>query len=214
MEDDHEIGFRTNRVKIRPDLIANFERTYANLAAPGAHWTGAERLAMVAITRQAHNQELSGPGLPPPAVEAVRVLAAHPADARRSWVETLTAHGLDHSRYVELLGVVARAVGTDTFFEALGLPLRPLPEPVTGEPTGQIATEARAGKGWVPMVGGTSITQALSLVPSENAELEQFHGSMYLAFDQMSDPTFTRGLTRPQMELVAARTSAVNECFY
>jgi hypothetical protein len=30
----------------------------------------------------------------------------------------------------------------------------------------------------------------------------------------MQDLEFVRGLSRPQMELVAARTSALNECFY
>ena len=64
------------------------------------------------------------------------------------------------------------------------------------------------------MVGGASITQALSLVPAENAELERLHGPLYLTFDEMSDPAIHKGLSRPQMELVAARTSAHNECFY
>lgn len=64
------------------------------------------------------------------------------------------------------------------------------------------------------MVGTASITQALSLVPAENAALERYHGPMYLTFDEMADPGIERALTRPQMELVAARTSAVNECFY
>jgi hypothetical protein len=129
-------------------------------------------------------------------------------------VESLLADGLDYERYVELLGVVARLVAVDTFSEALGLPLTPLPEPAAGTPSGAVSTGARPGKGWVPVVGGTSITQALSLIPSENAELERFHGPMYLTFQEMSDPAIARGLTRPQMELVASRTSAFNECFY
>ena len=142
------------------------------------------------------------------------MLAADPAAARRTWLESLLADGLDNERYIELLGVVARLVAVDTFSEALGLPLTPFPERTAGEPTGETDTSARPGKGWVPVVGGTSITQALSLIPSENAELERFHGPMYLTFQEMSDPAIARGLTRPQMELVASRTSAFNECFY
>jgi hypothetical protein len=199
---------------IRPDLVENLERTWVNLAGPGAVWTGAERLAIAAEARRARNQEPPGDVLPPPAIEAARLLAADPAAARRSWVESLVADGLDYERYVELLGVVARLVAVDTFSEALGMPLTPLLEPTAGDPTGETDTAAGRAKGWVPVVGGTSITQALSLIPSENAELERFHGPMYLTFKEMSDPVIARGLTRPQMELVASRTSAFNECFY
>jgi len=202
------------KTSIRSDLIESFERTWATLAGPGAVWTGAERLKIAAETRRARDGLPPESALPDGAIEATRLLAADPAAARRSWVENLAAGGLDLPRYVELLGVVGRLVAVDTFYEALGLPLEPLPGPRPGVPTGEIADDARPGRGWVPMIGGTSINQALSLVPSENEELERLHGPMYLTFEQMSDLTFTRGLTRPQMELVAARTSAVNECFY
>lgn len=202
------------QISFRSDLVENLEKTWANLAGPGAVWTGAERLAIAAEARRARNQEPSGDVLPPPAIEAARLLAADPAAARRSWLESLIADGLDYERYVELLGVVARLVAVDTFSEALGLSPTPLPETVAGRPTGETDPTARPARGWVPVVGGTSITQALSLIPSENAELERFHGPMYLTFEEMSDPLIARGLTRPQMELVASRTSAFNECFY
>ena len=52
------------------------------------------------------------------------------------------------------------------------------------------------------------------VVPAEAEAQDDLHGSMYLTQDQMSDPSFERGLTRAQMELVASRTSALNECFY
>ena len=35
-----------------------------------------------------------------------------------------------------------------------------------------------------------------------------------LTLEEMADNRFERELSRPQMELVAARTSAINECFY
>lgn len=202
------------KTSIRSDLIASFEHTWANLAGPGAVWTGAERLEIAAEARRARDGLPPGSALPNGAIEATRLLAADPAAARRGWVERLVAGDLDLPRYVELLGVVGRLVAVDTFSEALGLPLEPLPDSLPGVPTGEIADDARPGRGWVPMVGGTSISQALSLVPSENDGLLRLHGPMYMAFEQMSDLTFSRGLTRPQMELVAARTSAVNECFY
>jgi hypothetical protein len=41
------------------------------------------------------------------------------------------------------------------------------------------------------------------------------HGVLYLSTDDMFEMQITReGLTRPQMELAAARTSVLNDCFY
>lgn len=194
--------------------MSNLAQAWSNLAAPGAVWTGPQRLAIATEARRAGDDLDSQSDLPAPAVEAARLLAADPAAARRSWVESLVFRGLDEPHYIELLGVVSRLVAIDTFHEALGLAFAPLPEPTGGEPSGEVSDLARPGKAWVSMVGGTSITQALSLVPAENDELERFHGPMYLAFEEMPDPYVTRGLTRPQMELVASRTSALNECFY
>jgi hypothetical protein len=207
-------GQEDGQSSIRPDLTRNLTRTFANLAAPGTTWNGEERLAIATEARRARSGEPAAGGLPAEAVEAARTLADRPADARRAWVERLVCGGLGYPRYVELVGIVSRVVAADTFDQALGRAVEPLLHAMPGEPTGDIANGARPGKGWVPMVGGTSITQALSLIPAENAELERFHGPMYLTFEEMSQPTIARGLTRPQMELLAARTSAFNECFY
>jgi hypothetical protein len=105
-------------------------------------------------------------------------------------------------------------VAIDTSLWALGIGLEPLPDPTDTDPNDEVDARARLTRGWVPMVGATSITQALSLVPAENTELERLHGALYLTFEEMADPDPQKDLTRPQMELVAARTSAHNECFY
>ncbi len=66
---------------------------------------------------------------------------------------------------------------------------------------------------WVPMAPG-SIAYALSLVPHEMAAQEELHGPLYLTYEGMADLEYVNGLTRAQMELVAARVSVINECFY
>ncbi len=170
---------------------------------------------MIAEARSARGGLDPTGGLDAVTTRAVRTVAARPAAIRPDWVSQLLDDGLDHPRYVELVAVVSRAVAIDTLLEALALEPEPLPDPLGGEPSGDIDRRARPGKAWVPMVGGGSITQALSLVPPENAELETLHGPLYLTFEEMSDPAIHKdGLTRPQMELVAARTSARNSCFY
>ena len=198
----------------RPGLGVSLVPIWDRLGSAGATWTGAERVAIASVARAARLGEGSTGGLDPVAARAARTVAARPASIRRSWVDGVIAAGLDQARYVELVAVVGRVVAIDTLLEALGLDLEPLPEPLAGDPSYEIDRGVRLGRAWVPMVGGASIVQALSLVPAENAELERLHGPLYLTFEEMADPHVDKGLSRPQMELVAARTSAHNECFY
>ncbi len=59
-----------------------------------------------------------------------------------------------------------------------------------------------------------NIMRALSLVPDEARALQRSSDAHYVPVSQIPDPTVRRALDRPQMELVAARVSALNECFY
>ena len=103
----------------------------------------------------------------------------------------------------------------DTFHRALGLDLEPLPTPRSGKPSRALPDiPARKTKAWVPMVGPPSIPGSLSAVPDEMAALESLHGPMYLTYEEMDDPAIQKGLSRWQTELVASRTSAINECFF
>lgn len=208
------MSLSSTELDARPGLAESLASIWQRLGSPGATWTGAERVTMIAEARSARRDADPTGDLDRVTTRAVRTVAARPADIRRGWVSDLVDDGLDHARYVELVGVVSRAVAIDTLLEALALEVQPFPEPLGGEPSRDIDDRARLGKAWVPMVGGASITQALSLVPAENAELERLHGPLYLTFEEMSDPAIHKGLSRPQMELVAARTSAHNECFY
>ena len=65
---------------------------------------------------------------------------------------------------------------------------------------------------YVPQIG-----RALSLVPAEVRTLQALSALHYMELDHVIDPTYVppgRKLDRPQMELIAARVSAINECFY
>ena len=151
--------------------------------------------------------------LPASAVQAAALLGDTPSRATRPWVESTIA-ALGPGAYVELVGVVSRTTAVDTFHRALGAALPLFPDAVPGSPSGITDEAARPGPAWVPMVGGSSIVGALSAVPSEAAAQEDMHGPLYLTYEQMENLHFLRGLSRPQMELMAARASAINECFY
>lgn len=200
---------------IRDDLVAGLRRDWVRLAEPGATWTGMQRISLAAHARAARSGvSLTEDALSATAAEAAAVLGARPASVRVGDVQKWTEAGLDPQSYVELIGVVSRTSAADSIMRGLGAEPEPFPAPVDGSPSGEVASDARYRRAWVPMVGGTSIVSALSLVPSEMNAMFDFHGPAYLTMEQMADPVFTRGLDRAQMELVAARTSALNECFY
>ena len=201
-------------IPIRREITAVFAREWSRLATAGSYWSGLQRIEIAAAVRQARAGSSAGASaLPPAATEAASLLGATPARASRSWVESMVAD-LGSGPYVEIVGVVSRTAAVDTFHRAIGSPLPRLPEPIAGDPTGIHDPAARSGSAWVPMVGGASIVGALSAVPPEAEAQEDMHGPLYLTYEQMQDLEFVRGLSRPQMELVAARTSALNECFY
>ena len=196
-------------IPVRPDLLAGLRSLWSNLAAPGTWWSGEERVA-VAETARGGTTDL----IPTVAAGAARTIYADISATSRAWVEGVLAGGLTMPAFVEVIGVVSRLAAVDEFTRALGRPLEPLPEALPGAPTQEEPPSARPGRSWVPMVGGMSITRALSLVPAESEAQEEIHGPLYLSYEQMADQGFERELTRPQMELVAGRVSAMNECFY
>ena len=59
-----------------------------------------------------------------------------------------------------------------------------------------------------------NIRRALSLVPAEARAFGDLGAVHYFAIDDMMDLTRQRAITRPQIELLAARVSALNQCFY
>ena len=200
--------FASSPVPVRSEISDEFRCEWGRLADPGSTWTGSERVSIAAAARGESDGEV-----PAAAAAAAERIYREPTSTNREWVESM-ADALGTTRYVELVGVVTRLAAVDFFHRSLGIPLEPLPEAQPGDATGEIDDRARVGKGWVPMVGGASIAGALSIVPPEMEAQRLLHGPIYLTYEGMADLDFRRGLYRTQMELVASRTSALNECFY
>ena len=133
--------------------------------------------------------------------------------------------------YVETVGVVCTTFSIDGFAKALGMNLQPLPEPLPGEPARSRPVGAKQGPAWVPWVlpedvsaaedglyahGQTNVCKALSLVPAAALEffvvvLTQYLPGMSAIRDFDGE---YRAISRPQIELLAARVSALNQCVY
>ena len=170
--------------------------------------------------------------LPPVAVDAVHRIVTDQSRITRRYVEDNVTAGLSKPAYVELIGVVVAVVSIDEFHRALGLKPEPLPVPQPGEisryqpemlsedigfvptvpPEGAIGNEADI---WPPM-RAANVVRALSLVPDALRDWRSLASAQYLSFAGMQNfvKDEARYLSRMQMELVAARVSAINECFY
>jgi alkylhydroperoxidase family enzyme len=171
--------------------------------------------------------------LPERAVDVAHRVRTDSGRLSQSWYGDLLATGLSDAAYVELVAVVTMTAGLDYFARALGSPPVPLPEPRAGQPSRRRPAGAKPHGAWVPtiaiadadgpeadlyppgMPAVPNIASALSLVPSEARVLRRVSEVLYMGIEHVPDPIFRRGpLERPQMELVAARVSALNQCFY
>jgi alkylhydroperoxidase family enzyme len=165
-------------------------------------------------------------------VDVIHRVRTDPGRLSRAWYDRVLASGLHEGPYVELVAVVAMTAGVDSFARALGIAPFPLPEPLAGEPSRYRPSTARPNGAWVATIAGgdaigsesdlyrelaivPNIASALSLVPDEVRTLRRLSEAHYMGIEHVPDPTFRCGtLDRMQMELVAARVSALNQCFY
>ncbi|MBT8146219.1 MAG: hypothetical protein KJN90_05155 [Gammaproteobacteria bacterium] len=170
--------------------------------------------------------------LPEAAVDAVHRIITDQTRITRQWVEGLPEQGISTEAYVELTGIVVCVFSIDEFHRALGLEIEPLPEPQSGSPDHYRPPQAESGAGFVPMLpregltgkeadlwpGGRSanVIRALSLVPAAVKDWLAVSSAQYLPVTAMGNYVKHEGraINRMQMELVASRVSAINECFY
>ena len=171
---------------------------------------------MAAHARSARGLAEASAELPPIVAEAVARVAAEAMATRQSHVEAWVDSGRDVLAYVELVSVVAQIASIDSYRIGTGADLDPLGEPVDGEPMPEVADGASMMNAWVPTVGVALAPTALSALPCEKAAKAALGAAWYLTDDVIHQYAVEPGkeLTRSQMELVAARTSWLNECFF
>ena len=216
------------------DIEAAQRDAICAVAAPGDWLTGVERVAVWREVRAAHTDPLdqarraaisphavggehgATTEFPAAAVEVVHRTASDPGRLTRSWAESQIAV-LGEERYTELVGVTAMVTVLDRFDRAMGRPERSLPEPIDGEPTRIRPDDVGDVGAWVSQTTGptrANVSRTLSLVPATNVPWRQLVDSHYSRGADFVNLRWEHPLSRPQAELVAARTTALNECFY
>ena len=172
--------------------------------------------------------------LPEPARRVARAVALGGINIDRDFCQQAQADGVTEGAYVEIVGLAARLAHLDVFARGIGVPVRRLGAPVEDrEPsrerpsvakkegffTASIPSAPAGGELAVSLFGNQpapNILRSLSLVPDEarrlNALLNQEYFSMQTIFDFTCSSH--NSITRPQLELIAAKVSELNQCFY
>ena len=211
------------------EIVSACRISWDNLGRPGGWWSGTDRLAIVRQIRASAPRPLwdRAPELvdvgdePDGDLSAfVRALAERVTTQPSSIDHETYLHIVDRigeDAYAELAAIAAQVVPIDHLHDALGLDREPLPAEVDGAPTGERPDDLVHDVAFLPTAppdGMAHVAVSLSLAEADNARRMLLVRAMYSgrSFGEM---VWThRALSRPQIELVAARTSALNECFY
>ena len=178
-----------------------------------------------------HDRTEYGARLSAAAVDTAHRVATDASRLTQSWYEKLTSGELMDGQYIELVGVAVTTISIDSFHRGIAAPLEPFPEARPGEPTRYRPAGAKPGMAWAPTISGRAakgpvadlydgmppgnVLVALSLVPDEVRQLFDLSAVHYLSPAEMTDfGSPSRALTRAQIEIIAGRVSALNECFY
>lgn len=223
---------------LRDDLREGHAAAWADIARPGVSWTGAKRVAILAEARAALDCSFCGArksalspnavegdhdsasALAAPIVDAIHRLRTDPQRLTRTWFDSLVPDQLSQPAYAELVSVVCTSVIIDTQHNALGLPVADLPDPIDGEPGGDLLDDTVDIGAWLPVMHAEAdladtglpsvpnIARAMSLVPSAAA---LFFGAFRPHYQLQQIPL---AISQAQAEYIASRVSVLNQCFY
>ncbi|MEM9655271.1 MAG: hypothetical protein AAGA65_24480 [Actinomycetota bacterium] len=216
--------YSSSPIAVRDDILESHRTAWALLAEPGTWFTGVERLAIAARARTMFAARATPPwarttepaaGVSEATAEVVDLVTLDAGSIDRAKADAAIA-AIGEGPYVELIGIVAVTVMVDVFAEAMGLDPEPFPEPIDGEPArtepdglGDIGAHVRA----LDPFPAANVARALSLVPDANTLFRTVSVPAYSS-PGFADLQWETPLSRPQVELVASRVAALNECFY
>ena len=232
------MNYQETAYPIRERIRSSHAVAWEQISAPGTWWRGADRVAMVAEARAALACDLceerkgalspfavagthqSPSDLPEAVVEMIHRISTDPGRLTRDWFDGISATGVRLERYIEVLSVITTSILIDTFHRTLGLDVPELPEPKAGDPSCRVNENVIDGGAWVPLMPADpsatetgmprvpNIVRAMSLVP----DAVQLYFGVERAHYTVNP--IEMAISRDQMEFVAARVSALNQCFY
>jgi len=164
-------------------------------------------------------------------VELVHRGVSDPGRLSEAWAHDVLNGGITEGEYVEIVCIIASVMIMDTMTMALGSNNTGLPDKRAGKPNNYLPPGAKIKAAWLPIVEpedavetdeplypnpkAAYIYRGLSMVPASLrdywalANTHYIPGEYVYQFDQS-----IRSISRPQMELIAARVSSLHECIY
>ena len=154
---------------VRDDLTAAMAGVWERLGAPGATWTGAQRIGMARVARAALadpdplapwvkpstvDRRVADTDVAPHVGDAIYRLTRHAATLSEDWYrDTLAMAEMSPQQWVESIEIVIAVVAVDGFCTAAGLDTPELPQPQPGHPFGVGDVPSRAARHhWVPVL--------------------------------------------------------------
>ena len=164
-------------------------------------------------------------------VELILRVVCDPGRLTKSWAKKILSFGMSEEEYIEIIGIIATVMILDTCTFGLGLPNTDPPAPKPGDPNRYKPPGSKVKAAWLPLVEPEDavdadgpmypspkigyITRGLSGVPQSLRDYWKVADSHYLPsknvreFDQS-----IRAIDRQQIELIAAKVSALHQCAY
>ncbi len=192
----------------------------------------AERKSALSPTHK-KGQHLSQNILDAALIDAIHRVTTDASRLTRSFLDELNQAGISDAAYVEMLGIVVSMMSIDVLHEALDLKLENLPDAVAGEPSHYLPEHLTDDGAFVKMIqaanlsaqdadifGGSSrapnVLRAMSAHPDSVRMLNRLSAAHYIPMKDVADPRKEggRAISRAQIELIAGRVSAINDCFY
>jgi hypothetical protein len=152
-------------------------------------------------------------------IEVIHRISNDSGRLTQSWFNRLSSE-IPAEVYIEMLGIIACGVIIDTFAEGIGQELSPPLQARQGQPSRISNPNVIDAGAWLPILNvknvpsdtglpsTPNIARALGLVPSA---IDLFFKVMRKHYS-LSDMDFD--LSRSQTEMLAARVSSLNQCFY
>lgn len=230
--------YQDQPLPIRESVATSHAEGIAGFAGAGSWYSGFERNAILKEARFSQECALCARRkvalspyaeqgvhdclgeLPDVVVEVIHRIRTDSGRLTQTWFNSVVGEDLSREAYVEIVGAVATSIILDSFALALGCDLLEPNEVRQGEPDRVTNENVFDGGAWVPLLdarqemtetglpSSPNIFRAMGLVPSA---IGHFFGVMRAHY-ALADLDFD--IDRSQTELIAARVSSLNECFY
>lgn len=169
--------------------------------------------------------------VPEPWVEVIHRVVTDPGRLSERWYRAALDAGVIEDELIEIISVTVITVTADAFALGLGLAPAALPQARSGRPARRHEPTAKRGPGWAQTVAPEDadagfaefyaneshfyIRRSLTLVPEETRRLWALLNTLYMQDPRVRElEGLSRGISRAQIEFLAARASALLGCYY